>query len=196
MAYEDLDLDDTAQILEHHHGLAHPRYTELLSQPDHVLASPGPMTAEQALRAAIRLPADDPLKTEKQRLAAKEYSIETLVRGHGSDTKADRVNKWLLHQLRISPMSVLLLRSVFGSSRLRIRDYWRWQCDVLYYWWRDGTMMQRDDGSMISTTDMFEFSGHGGTSKPSESHLGRRCPPEAQINPADEDQCCFTLKVS
>lgn len=68
-------------------------------------------------------------------------------------THATRVNKWLLHQLRISPMSVLLLRSVFGSSRLRIRDYWRWQRDVMYYWWRDGTMMQRDDGSMISTTD-------------------------------------------
>lgn len=36
----------------------------------------------------------------------------------------------------------------------------------------------------------------GGTSKPSESHLRRPSPPEAQMNPPDQEQCCSTLKVS
>ncbi|GAO19956.1 uncharacterized protein UV8b_05961 [Ustilaginoidea virens] len=171
VAYEDLDLGSTAEILEKHHSVAHPRYSELLSQPNHVLAKPMPMTAEQALRAATRLPVDDPSKSEKQRLAAKEYTIETLIKGYDSDSKANLVNRWLLHQLRLSSLNILLLQSLFGSSRgLNIRDYWRWQCDVMYYWWRDSTAEQGEaDNPAVSTTDLSELSGRQHTPQPSRA---------------------------
>ncbi|POR35736.1 Uncharacterized protein TPAR_04056 [Tolypocladium paradoxum] len=139
--FEDMELEDRVTILSRHKTLAHPVFPELLSQPDHVLAEPEPWTSLQALRAATRLPDDDARKRDRQRLAAKEYSIDSLMQGAGTGGRGDFVNRWLLHQLRISPLNVRLLHSTFVSSRsLKIRDMWRWQCDVMYYWWRDNTV--------------------------------------------------------
>lgn len=50
MAYEDLDLDDTAQILEHHHDLAHPRYTG-----EQVVASPTAYFAHERVAASVSI---------------------------------------------------------------------------------------------------------------------------------------------
>ncbi|KAK2594753.1 hypothetical protein QQS21_007551 [Conoideocrella luteorostrata] len=152
--YEDLELEDPAVILKRHHSIGNPLYSELLSQPYHLLASPELMTAQQALRAATRLPPNDPNKNEKQRLAAKECTIEALIYGNEPDNQAHQVNRWLLHQLRLSTFHVMLLQSVFCSHRgLKIRDYWRWQSDVMYYWWRDNTMVQKGDENIVFTTD-------------------------------------------
>ncbi|KND92091.1 hypothetical protein TOPH_03428 [Tolypocladium ophioglossoides CBS 100239] len=139
--FEDMELEDRASILARHKTLAHPIFPELLSQPDYVLAEPEPRTSLQALRAATRLPNDDAQKRDKQRLAAKEYSIDSLMRGEGTGGRGDFVNRWLLHQLRISHLNVQILHSTFVSNRsLKIRDLWRWQCDVMYYWSRDNTV--------------------------------------------------------
>ncbi|RCI12367.1 hypothetical protein L249_0404 [Ophiocordyceps polyrhachis-furcata BCC 54312] len=143
--FQDIELDDVASILARRpQSLAHASFPELLSQPDHVLASPHPLTALQAFRAATRLPDHHPDKREWQRLTAKEYAIESLMRGDDQGAAAatgDLVSRWLLQQLRQSALAVSLLHSTFVSSRsLRIRDTWRWQRDVLYYWWRDDTV--------------------------------------------------------
>lgn len=81
------------------------------------------------------------LRIERQRLAAKEYLIDTLMPGAEAGGRGDLVNRWLLQQLRQSRLNVQLLHSNFMASQLlRIRDLWRWQRDVMYYWWRDDTM--------------------------------------------------------
>ncbi|XP_044716350.1 uncharacterized protein HRG_09882 [Hirsutella rhossiliensis] len=144
--FEELELEDKASILARKKSLAHAVFSEILSQPDHVLAEPEPLTSLQALRAAARLPQDNAENKERQRLAAKEYSIDNLTPGGEAGGRGDLVNRWLLQQLRQSPLNVQLLHSTFVASRsLRIRDLWRWQRDAMYYWWRDSTMGPAED---------------------------------------------------
>ncbi|KAK4065361.1 hypothetical protein H0G86_012893 [Trichoderma simmonsii] len=161
--YEDLDLDDEQTILSSRKTLGHTEFNELLSQPDHVLADE-PLTPLGALKAAIRLPNHHPEKGVKKRLASKEYAIDNLMRECDGGKKADYVNRWLLHQLRLSPLNAVLLRSTFQASRsLKIRDMWRWQCDVMHYWWRDNTMSLTDGFFKPITSDNSEYSTRQGS---------------------------------
>ncbi|KOS17354.1 hypothetical protein ESCO_006396 [Escovopsis weberi] len=178
--YEDLDLDDREVILQQRSSLAHPEFTELLSQPDHLLAGPEPLTALGGLMAATMLANDDPSKPARKRLAAKEYAIDNLMRDCHGAKKADFVNRWLLHQLRTSPLNAVLLRSVFLASRsLKIRDPWRWQCDVLHYWWRDQTMALAESSSRDNATnDDSERSSGLGTPQLSRAASDRDARPE------------------
>lgn len=163
--YEDLDLDDEHTIMSRRKTLAHTEFNELLSQPDHVLAEE-PLTTLGALKAAIRLPNHHPEKGVRKRLASKEYAIENLMRECDGGKKADYVNRWLLHQLRLSPLNAVLLRSTFQASRsLKIRDMWRWQCDVMHYWWRDSTMSLVDGFFKPITSDNSEYSSRVGTTQ-------------------------------
>ncbi|KAH6603307.1 hypothetical protein Trco_008082 [Trichoderma cornu-damae] len=167
--YEDLDLDDEQTIMSRRKTLAHPEFNELLSQPDHVLAEE-PLTPLGALKAAIRLPNHHPEKGVRKRLASKEYAIDNLMRECDGGKKADYVNRWLLHQLRLSPLNAVLLRSAFQASRsLKIRDMWRWQCDVMHYWWRDNTMSLTDGFFKPFTSDNSEYSSRLGTPQPSRA---------------------------
>ncbi|PNY29518.1 Uncharacterized protein TCAP_00555 [Tolypocladium capitatum] len=162
--FDDMELEDRATILARHKTLAHPIFPELLSQPEHVLAEPEPLTSLQALRAATRLTDDDAQKRERQRLAAKEYSIDNPMQGPGTGGRGDFVNRWLLHQLRTSPLNVQLLHSTFISSRsLKIRDLWRWQCDVMYYWWRDNTVALTEGVVSRITSAGSDYSSRLGT---------------------------------
>lgn len=161
--YEDLDLDDEQTILSSRKTLGHAEFNELLSQPDHVLADE-PLTPLGALKAAIRLPNHHPAKGVKKRLASKEYAIDNLMRECDGGKKADYVNRWLLHQLRLSPLNAVLLRSTFQASRsLKIRDMWRWQCDVMHYWWRDNTMSLTDGFFKPITSNNSEYSSRLGS---------------------------------
>ncbi|EHK49683.1 hypothetical protein TRIATDRAFT_315196 [Trichoderma atroviride IMI 206040] len=163
--YEDLDLDDEHTIMSRRKTLAHAEFNELLSQPDHVLADE-PLTPLGALKAAIRLPNHHPEKGVRKRLASKEYAIDNLMRECDGGKKADYVNRWLLHQLRLSPLNAVLLRSTFQASRsLKIRDMWRWQCDVMHYWWRDSTMSLVDGFFKPITSDNSEYSSRVGTTQ-------------------------------
>ncbi|KIE00756.1 hypothetical protein MAJ_03090, partial [Metarhizium majus ARSEF 297] len=180
MIYEDMDLEDTRDILKKYTTAKHPRYSELLAQKSHLLGGPVPLTAKQALSAVFGLPYNDPLKSQKQHLAAKEYAIETLVQSYDSDSKADLVNRWILQQLRQSPVNALLLQSVFGSEcGLKVRDYWRWQCDVLYYWWRDDTMSPGEEMDKNYGSDMSEYSARQGSPQRSRAASDG----ELQFNP-------------
>ncbi|KAF4630152.1 hypothetical protein G7Y89_g7990 [Cudoniella acicularis] len=55
-----------------------------------------------------------------------------------SDTNTDRINQWLLDQLRNSPLDVMLLASIHELLHgVKIKDHW--EMLVLAVWYKDGT---------------------------------------------------------
>lgn len=182
--FDDMELDDESSILAKHKSLAHDVFPELVSQPNHVLAEPEPQTSLKAYTTAAALPDDDPQKRDRQRLAAKEYSIDSFTRGQDGGGTGDFVNRWLLQQLRMSRLNVQLLHSTFISSRsLKIRNLWRWQHDVIFYWWRDNTvdLTEGEDPGHRFTTLGSDYSSRLGTPEmsraASDGQVGR--PPRA-----------------
>jgi hypothetical protein len=162
VAVEHLDLRDAHNILDKHETMAHPRYSGLVSQHNHLLDWSEPLTTHQALVAVAELSVDDPTRNQRQDIASNENEIETLVQNHSSRSTADFVNRWILQQLRQSPLHVLLLQSIFGSEcGLKIRNHWRWQRDVLHYWWQDDTVMvdEEEDPSFVSAMTEYSVSG-------------------------------------
>ncbi|KAF4964829.1 hypothetical protein FSARC_7291 [Fusarium sarcochroum] len=162
--YEDIELDDKPIILRSRSSLAHPTFPVLLSQPEHIMSQGSPLTPRGALKAAAALPKTDPTKISRMQLASKEYAIDQLMVDHQEGGKGDFINRWLLHQLRLSPVNALLLHTTFTRSRaLKIRDLGRWQSDVLRYWWNDQgadlpdemmnlvTSEHSNDGSRVGT---------------------------------------------
>lgn len=138
-SYEDIELDDVEEIRKKHNSIVHDRFDLLLTQPDHVLDKNGPFTPRGALKAAAALLDEDVQKKSKLQLAAKEYAIERLVLERGDDKYGDFVNRWLLYQLRTSRLEAIVLHREFVRiTSLNIRDFWRWQSDVLHYWSSDG----------------------------------------------------------
>ncbi|KAF7559837.1 hypothetical protein G7046_g4304 [Stylonectria norvegica] len=130
-----------------------------------------PQNPLDALKSASRLPDDDAEKRSKIQLTSKEYAIDRLLLDHETGGKADFMNRWLLQQLRTSPLNAILLHSTFISSRaLKIRDFWRWQSDVLHYWWRDSTMTLEDGFLDRETNDSSDYTSRVGTSKMSRAH--------------------------
>jgi hypothetical protein len=121
------------QVPRREEPLADLRFPILLSNPRHVLELETPKTA---LKTATRLPNDDPTRPHQVAEAMKEYGISTLLWDTQAEDKSDYINRWLLQRLRISPLEVELLYTVFSSS-LKVRNIRRWQEDVLYYWSRD-----------------------------------------------------------
>ena len=115
-------------------SLAHPRFPILLSNPRHILRDE-PLTTRAALKAAVGLPPEDPRRDQLLADARDEHTITALM--HAAKNKSDFINRWLLQRLRISPMEVEMLYSVF-SSYLKVVNVARWQGDVLYFWMRDG----------------------------------------------------------
>lgn len=163
--YEDIELDDVEQIFETSPSLAHASFPILLTQPDHVLANEWPQTSSSALKAALRLPNDDPSKQSKIQLAVKECTIDRLGQdyelGEG-EGKDEFVNGWLLQQLRMSPLNAHLLQSIFTES-LAIRDSRRWQGDVLRHWWRDTSITLAGTSNVGRSTKQSEYASRVGT---------------------------------
>jgi recombinational DNA repair protein (RecF pathway) len=154
---EDIPLDDPVSILSNRRNLAHARFSELLSQPDHLLSELSPVTPVQALQQAKEMPEDNPERHKKLQLASKEIMIDKLVRNRSKEERtASFVNRWILFTLRNSPLEAVMLFNVF-NLRLRVRNVMLWQRDVLRFWDRDGTTagMDRyrdfDDGSQYYT---------------------------------------------
>ncbi|KAI5458428.1 hypothetical protein BGZ63DRAFT_362596 [Mariannaea sp. PMI_226] len=168
--YGDMDLDDVDVILEQRPNLAHHKFPVLLTQPEHVLAKDMPHTPYGALRAAMALPDNNPDKRAMEQLAAKECAIDRLLTDRGVSGKADSVNRWLLQQLRISPVNAVILYLTFiTKNSLKIRDFWRWQSDVLHYWWRDDVASLGEDSSKLVTSQGSRCASGVGTSPPSRA---------------------------
>ncbi|KAK2045332.1 hypothetical protein LZ31DRAFT_553432 [Colletotrichum somersetense] len=120
--------------------LAHWQFPELLSHPDHVLR-PEPLTALDELKRAAKVPLDSPARNQQLCAAQKEYGISRLITEFKGEDKSDFITRWLLHQLRTSPLAVELLYSTFTQTiPLKIKNFCRWQQDVLFHWWRDGAV--------------------------------------------------------
>lgn len=132
-------------------ALAGTRFPILLSNPRHVLEDDFPLTPRGALRAATRLPHDDPERPRLIAEAMKEYGISTLVVESVAEDKSDFINRWLLHRLRVSPLEVELLYTIF-STKLKVKNMRRWQEDVLYYWSRDGANKPKEEYDGVATT--------------------------------------------
>ncbi|KAK1471595.1 hypothetical protein CCUS01_06079 [Colletotrichum cuscutae] len=134
---EDMALDNTPPRSG---SLAHGRFSELLSRPDHVLR-PEPVTAIEEVRRAAKIHAADPATLPQLRAAQKELGISRLISEFKEEDKSDFITRWLLQQLRTSLVAVELLYSTFiHTLRLRIGNVHKWQQDVLYHWWRDGAV--------------------------------------------------------
>lgn len=69
----------------------------------------------------------------------------------------ERVNKWLLHKLRVSPLEVFELQGRVRAASENVSD---WERRVLYMWDRDGYElgMSYDDGSADGSENTKEFS--------------------------------------
>jgi hypothetical protein len=147
----DLSLDDQ---LPPGRSLTHAKFPQLLSAPDHVLRD---QTALGDLRDTARWPSSRPDKAKRHAAAMKEYGIHQLVYNVGSkddDTPQfaddpEFIPRWLLHQLRTSALEAHRLAAIFTQvTGLAIRNYDRWQADVLHYWWHDDTMIKRKKHAM------------------------------------------------
>jgi hypothetical protein len=58
------------------------------------------------------------------------------------DSTGDRINQWLLFQLRLSPLCVILLAQIYetlSGTPIKFTENWqnKWQHLVLDYWWKD-----------------------------------------------------------
>jgi hypothetical protein len=139
----EIELEDELPVAN---PLRHARFPELLSQPDHIMADPLPLTTLAALRNAEQLPMDDPKNRETIRMARKEHIVECLLQGRERQSKSEFVNRWLLQILQQSPLEASCLYETFISqSKLFIRNTTLWQKDVLHYWFRDETVVQYDE---------------------------------------------------
>lgn len=133
---DDLSIDlDLEEDRDDDARLADQRFPLLLFNPSHILDE-DLLTAQGALRKAVRLPAQDPARRLTIQAAKKECSIESLVVKFDDKNKSDFINRWLLHRLRTSRLEADLLYSVF-SSCMKILNFDKWQADVLFYWPRD-----------------------------------------------------------
>ncbi|RGP80488.1 hypothetical protein FLONG3_1416 [Fusarium longipes] len=170
IGYEDIELDTASAILRTQSDLADPTFPMIISQPEHVLAEDFPLTSGGALKAAAALPATDPDKPSRMQLASKEYSIDRLMLDHGEGGKGDFINRWLLHQLRLSSTNARLLHTTFTKSRgLKIRDLDRWQSDVLHYWWNDEGAELPEDMVQLVTSEHSNDGSRVGTNRLSKA---------------------------
>ncbi|CAK7235128.1 hypothetical protein SEUCBS140593_009178 [Sporothrix eucalyptigena] len=109
----------------------------LLSNPLYAVKQ-YPLTIRAAAQKMLALPKNEP---ERQALiddSVKEYGILISLMRSAEGSKSDFINRWILQQLRMSPMAAVQFYSIF-SGVLPIVDVIRWQQDVLCFWTRDGT---------------------------------------------------------
>lgn len=142
-------------------GLESPYFPLLLSSPKHLLQK-RPVTAkvalEEALKEARKSPVDDlagypdapdhpsnlagwtssvtPIHALQVEDRIKEYGISTMLTRFEEGNKVDFINRWLLQRLRITPLEVELLCSLF-TMKLKVLNMMRWQADVLHFWTLD-----------------------------------------------------------
>jgi hypothetical protein len=145
---EDIDLPEMQPLEdegvgqgEGGHRLARPLFPRLLVQEPHLFGE-FPVLPEQALKAAVDLPEDDPTRDERIRDAEAELQWHEILASdkHRPSTMVDR---WLFHQLRLSPRMAHLWVNLALSRGWSLRK--SWEQDLLDSWW-DDEMISDDDG--------------------------------------------------
>lgn len=155
-------------------GLSNPYFPVLLTSPKHLLEME-PLTAKVALKKALELPADYPMRELLVQEKIKEYGISTTLTRFKEGYKMDFINRWLLQRLRISPLEVELLYSLF-TMRLEVLNSTQWQNDVLHFWTKDGLQSATGPATVCAST--FSEEPDGTFAMDSERRLV--LPPEKQ----------------
>ncbi|PNH76128.1 hypothetical protein VD0001_g1462 [Verticillium dahliae] len=132
---DEIILDDSTSDTEE--TFFYRRHPALLSQPHHLLRRE-PLTVLSNLKQVAKSHMNTVDRGDQMRAAFKEYEISCILRDTKAMNKTDYINRWLLQYLRISPLQVEILATIFtNSTHLKIVDTKRWELDVLFQWWKD-----------------------------------------------------------
>lgn len=134
---EDMELVDSGPSKLVRAGGARPFMWRLMSQEAHLLGD-FPMLPAEALEAAHDLPADDPRKARMVRDAEEEVFLHEIFATCPSHDTSEFVNRWLLHQLRISPHMAHLW--YWGAGEEEREAPAAWMEFVLGEWWADDAL--------------------------------------------------------
>ncbi|KAL2105468.1 hypothetical protein VUR80DRAFT_8319 [Thermomyces stellatus] len=134
---EDIDIVDNAPSKLVKGGRARPFLWRLMSQEAHLFGE-FPVLPPEALEAANSIPSHDPRKPTKVRDAEEELFLYGIFSSCPAHDTSEFVNRWLLHQLRISPHMAHLW--YIAAADEEQADPLAWQENVLREWWRDDAL--------------------------------------------------------
>ena len=157
---EDIDLSDDTPSQLVRKGRARPFLWRLMSQEAHLFGET-PLLPPAALEAARKLPSDDAQREARIRDAEEEQFLHGIFNGCPAHNPAAFVNRWLFHQLRISPhMGHLLYNMEDEDAEL---DILAWQEHVLSAWWDEDVLpagpVEKSEGAVIFSGVMDYSSG-------------------------------------
>ena len=122
-------------------NLNHHRFPGLVSSPMHVMILRTALQAyEEANAPNNAIPESVLLERQKELLIEYPFGAPTRKSGAKSVSnmsKTEFINRWLLHQLRTTPM---LAHTCFNTFSLivKIKSITTWESDVISFWARDG----------------------------------------------------------
>ncbi|SPN98820.1 uncharacterized protein DNG_01861 [Cephalotrichum gorgonifer] len=154
---EDIVLGDNASPST---GLARPFLPRLMSQEAHLFGK-FPVLPPEALEAAEGLPLDTPHRQMKVLRAQEEVELYHIFSSCPEHNVSAFVNRWLLHQLRISPhIGHLLYNLTMGEDDgMSNRELRQWQEYMLESWWGDDAPQAKEpEGSTRA-----RHGGHNGS---------------------------------
>ena len=124
-------------------NLNHPHFPGLISSPMHLMMGPFPKTAWQAYEEAgtskNAIPQSVLLERRKELLIEHPFGVPNRKNGGNPSpemSKTEFINRWLLHQLRTTPMLALICFNTF-SLVVKIKSIRRWEPDVINFWAQD-----------------------------------------------------------
>lgn len=163
--YDDIELDDVEVIRSRNLTVGN-RFSKILSTRHTLVHGTKALSTRDARSTAKGLPDDDPNKGFLEYSADKEDAIDNLIRKAGKGIMSHPLNRWLLHQLRLSPFLLWLLKMTFvKETLLKIQNPHQWQDDVLGHWWLDGASNQKQHGGVLST-GLIESNGRASSRVP------------------------------
>lgn len=147
---EDIDLSDGPPSQLVREKRARPFLWRLMSQEAHLFGKT-PVLPPAALEAARKLPPDHAQREARIRDAEEEQFLHGIFSDCPAHNPAAFVNRWLFHQLRISPhMGHLLYNMEDEDAEL---DILAWQEHVLGAWWDEDVPpagpVEKSEGAVI-----------------------------------------------
>lgn len=165
---DDIELVDNApsKLVKGARARARPFLWRLMSQEAHLFGE-FPLLPPQALEVAKRLPSDDAQNRVRVRDAEEELYLYEIFSSCPAHDTSEFVNRWLLHQLRISPhMAHLWYNEATDEEQA---DPLAWQEYVLGEWWQDDALPIRGPEGSTRARD-------GENDSEGERELATSCP--------------------
>lgn len=152
---EDIELNDGPPSELVKAGRPRPFLWRLMSQEAHLFGEL-PVLPPAALEAARKLPPDDAKREIRIRDAEEEQFLHGIFSGCPARNPAAFVNRWLFHQLRVSPHMGHLLYNMEENAKL---DVLGWQEHVLEAWWDEDVLLAEMVGDREESEGAVVFSG-------------------------------------